>query len=492
MNKFTVLRTYRATDVCGNSATCTQLITVNDNTPPQITCPAPVTVQCAADVPQPNLALVTATDNCAGTVTKTFVSDVTTPGSCANKFTVLRTYRATDVCGNSATCTQLITVNDDTPPSITCPAPVTVQCAADVPIVNIGSVVATDNCAGTVTVTHVSDVTTPGSCVNKFTVLRTYRATDVCGNSATCTQLITVNDNTPPQITCPAPVTVQCAADVPQPNLALVTATDNCAGTVTKTFVSDVTTPGSCANKFTVLRTYRATDVCGNSATCTQLITVNDDTPPSITCPAPVTVQCAADVPIVNIGSVVATDNCAGTVTVTHVSDVTTPGSCVNKFTVLRTYRATDVCGNSATCTQLITVNDNTPPQITCPAPVTVQCAADVPQPNLALVTATDNCAGTVTKTFVSDVTTPGSCANKFTVLRTYRATDVCGNSATCTQLITVNDDTPPQITCPAPVTVQCAADVPTVNIGSVVATDNCAGTVTVTHVSDVTTPGCV
>ena len=158
MNKFTVLRTYRATDVCGNSATCTQLITVNDNTPPQITCPVPVTVQCAADVPQPNLALVTATDNCAGTVTKTFVSDVTTPGTCVNKFTVLRTYRATDVCGNSATCTQLITVNDNTLPSITCPAPVTVQCAADVPAVNIGSVVATDNCAGTVTVTHVGDV----------------------------------------------------------------------------------------------------------------------------------------------------------------------------------------------------------------------------------------------------------------------------------------------------------------------------------------------
>jgi len=80
-----------------------------------------------------------------------------------------------------------------------------------------------------------------------------------------------------------------------------------------------------------------------------------------------------------------------------------------------------------------------TPPTITCPAPVTVQCAADVPAVNIALVTATDNCAGTVAVTHVGDVSA-GTCPEVIT--RTYRAVDVCGNSATCTQIITVRDDT--------------------------------------------------
>ena len=49
--------------------------------------------------------------------------------------------------------TQIITVNDVTAPTITCPAPVTVKAASAVPAVNIASVTASDNCGGGVTVT---------------------------------------------------------------------------------------------------------------------------------------------------------------------------------------------------------------------------------------------------------------------------------------------------------------------------------------------------
>ena len=93
-----------------------------------------------------------------------------------------------------------ITVKDVEAPTITCPAAVTVSCAADVPAVNIAAVVAQDNCSG-VTVTHVDDVISNKTCTNRFTLTRTYKATDASGNSATCTQTITVNDVTPPQIT---------------------------------------------------------------------------------------------------------------------------------------------------------------------------------------------------------------------------------------------------------------------------------------------------
>lgn len=492
-NRFTITRTYRATDECGNSATCTQIILVFDSTPPTLTCPATVTVDCANEVPAPDVNEVTAeSDNCGGIPTITHDGDVTINQTCENRFTITRTYRATDECGNSATCTQTIIVFDDTAPELTCPASVTVQCASDVPPVDITDVTdESDNCGGIPEITHVSDVTTDMTCDNRFTITRTYRATDECGNSTTCTQTIFVFDDTPPALSCPEPVTVTCAFEVPEVNVEdVIVEDDNCGAVPTVEHISDVTTNMTCDNRFEITRTYRATDECGNSATCTQTIIVFDDVPPSLVCPGTVTVECASQVPAVNIEDVVEeSDNCEGTPTIAHISDVTTDMTCVNRFNITRTYIATDECGNSATCTQLIIVSDNTPPTLTCPAGTTVQCASQVPPVNINdVINEADNCNGIPVITHVSDVTTNMTCANRFDITRTYRATDECGNSATCTQFISVFDNTPPVITCPAGVTVQCANQVPAPNTTLVTASDNCGGTATITFVSDVTT----
>ncbi|MBK9658732.1 MAG: HYR domain-containing protein [Chitinophagaceae bacterium] len=359
----------------------------------------------------------------------------------------------------------------------------TVSCAAAVPGPTTAAVTVSDNCPGT-TVVHVGDVISAQTCANRYTITRTYRATDVAGNTAECSQIITVNDVTPPTLTCPANITVSCAAAVPAPNTALVTGvSDNCAGVVTVTHVGDVISSQTCANRYTITRTYRATDVCGNFTDCIQTITVNDITNPTITaCPAPVTVSCAAAVPAVNLAAVVATDNCAGAVTITHVGDVISAQTCANRFVVTRTYRATDVCGNFTNCVQTITVNDVTAPTITtCPANITVSCAAAVPAVNTASVIATDNCAGVVTITHISDVITNQTCPNRYTLTRTYRATDVCGNFSQCTQTITVNDQTAPVITCPANISVTTPVGSCTAVVNfSVTATDNCAGAVTI------------
>ena len=488
-NRYTITRTYRATDVCGNFAECTQIITVNDQTPPVLTCPADITVSCTSAVPAPNTSQVTAvSDNCSGVVTVTWQGDVISNQTCANRYTITRTYRATDVCGNFAQCTQIITVNDQTPPVLTCPAPITVSCASAVPAPNTSLVTGvSDNCGGVVAVTFISDVISNQTCANRYTITRTYRATDVCGNFAECTQIITVNDQTPPVLTCPAPITVSCASAVPAPNTSLVTGvSDNCAGPVTVIFVGDVISNQTCANRYTITRTYRATDVCGNFAECTQIITVNDQTPPVLTCPAPITVSCASAVPAPDISLVTGvSDNCAGVVTITFVSDVISNQTCANRYTITRTYRATDVCGNFAQCTQIITVNDQTPPVLTCPAPLTVSCASEVPAPNPGLVTGvSDNCGGPVTVTFISDVISNQTCANRYTITRTYRATDVCGNFAQCTQIITVNDQTGPVMSCPTNITVNTPSGSCTAVVNfTVTATDNCGGAVTIVSV---------
>jgi hypothetical protein len=51
----------------------------------------------------------------AVTASVTF-TDATTPGTCANNYTITRTFSATDACGNTATASQAITVIDNTPP----------------------------------------------------------------------------------------------------------------------------------------------------------------------------------------------------------------------------------------------------------------------------------------------------------------------------------------------------------------------------------------
>jgi hypothetical protein len=81
-------------------------------------------------------------------------------------------------------------------------------------------------------------------------------------------------------------------------------------------------------------------------------------------------------------------------------------------------------------------VDDTVPPEITCPTAIRVTCGNEVPAPDPPA--ATDNCDDTPLVEWVSDSTPPdGVCPQVF--YRTYRAMDDCGNTATCSQTITVD-----------------------------------------------------
>ncbi len=477
-----ITRTYSVTDDCGNSITVDQTITINDDTNPTASNPAPVTVQCIGDVPAVDINVVTdEADNCTAAPVVAHVGDVSN-GSCPEIIT--RTYSVTDDCGNSITVDQTITINDDTNPTASNPAPVTVQCIGDVPAVDINVVTdEADNCTAAPVVAHVGDVSN-GSCPEIIT--RTYSVTDDCGNSITVDQTITINDDTNPTASNPAPVTVQCIGDVPAVDINVVTdEADNCTAAPVVAHVGDVSN-GSCPEIIT--RTYSVTDDCGNSITVDQTITINDDTNPTASNPAPVTVQCIGDVPAVDINVVTdEADNCTAAPVVAHVGDVSN-GSCPEIIT--RTYSVTDDCGNSITVDQTITINDDTNPTASNPAPVTVQCIGDVPAVDINVVTdEADNCTAAPVVAHVGDVSN-GSCPEIIT--RTYSVTDDCGNSITVDQTITINDDTNPTASNPAPVTVQCIGDVPAVDINVVTdEADNCTAAPVVAHVGDVSNGSC-
>ncbi|MBK6929523.1 MAG: hypothetical protein IPH12_01165 [Saprospirales bacterium] len=72
-------------------------------------------------------------------------------------------------------------------------------------------------------------------------------------------------------------------------------ASDNCDDNLTSPAPTGLLTGGACGG--TITREHKVTDDCGNTKTCNQTITVDDNTLPSITCPDNITVECEDEVP---------------------------------------------------------------------------------------------------------------------------------------------------------------------------------------------------
>ena len=463
------VRLYTATDACGNSSTFEQILTLTDNTAPEFTfVPGDYTIECDQTITYDD---ATATDNCSGA--EVSVSEEIIGGSCPQNYQIVRTFTATDNCDNSATATQTITVQDTTAPELSIPADYTIEC--DQTIV-YDDASATDNC-GEVTITEVQEVT-PGNCAGNYTITREFTAEDECGNSTTLTQTITVQDTTAPILNVPADYTAECSDEHP---LDDASATDNC-GIVTITVVAD-TTAGGCAQAYTVVRTFTASDDCGNSTSGSQTITIVDTTAPSFNeeLPADMTVDCTHP----DAAVLTASDNCQD-VSV-NFEETIDEGSCPNQYTVTRTWSVSDDCGNSASHTQVIEVVDNTAPEFTfVPSDYTAECDEELVFDDAS---ATDNC-GSVTVT-VDEVTNETECAQEYSIVRTFTATDACGNSSTATQTITVQDTTAPVITNAGglmngeTVEVCCEAPDGTITIPAAVDvtfTDNCDADATQTY----------
>ncbi len=342
------------------------------------TCATLPTSAATTDFPQPIQAM-----GCTGSLLVIFSDDNTAPNCCGDN--IVRTYTVFDDANNdgifdpeetNATCSQNITIEAPTSTiTITAPADITVECDGDTSPTNTGEATADDN--GTAVTPTYTDATTTGACGDIIT--RTWSATDACGNTVTEDQIITLDDTTNPVLTLPADVTISCAASDDPSATGTATGTDNCSNaTITHT---DAATTGDClVDGYTIqiVRTWTATDDCGNSVTGNQLINKTDDTPPVLAgVPANITVNCDA---IPAVATVTATDDCSGNPTITF-DETNIPGGsedCSN-YTLSRTWTATDDCGNSASEVQVIHVLNSF--TLTCPADMNVNC---------------DNAAGTV------------------------------------------------------------------------------------------------
>ncbi len=455
-----IFRTWTATDACGNSSTDVQIIVTFDFTAPTFTVPADVTIDCDGDTDPGNTGEILDTlDACGAAITVDF-SDAIIEGGCDGESSIERTWIVSDECLNSSTAVQVITLIDTIGPSFEVPADTSVNCTVDMQS-DFGSPgLITDNCSALTNVTF-SDELVPGECPATDTLYRTWIVSDDCNNTSSQVQTITFIDTIAPLlISCPADATFDCAT--PADTLGLPTYLELCTG-VSITFRDDsvgFTPPGSLGM---ILRTFFGTDGCGNvDSSCIQTIIIQDTLAPTVlTCPEGLTVECPTLTDTSLTGVPTYSDNCFDLedLTLTFIDEVDPVGGACTDQTITRTFYITDPEGNvDSSCVQIITVEDDNAPTFIVPPSITVECDVDVD--NLTLLGNVSNVldCNAIADTSYTD-STPTGCNGTGLIIRSWVVTDVCGNSASAIQVITIQDTEGPTFTVPADVTLNCDED---------------------------------
>ena len=449
--------TFSAVDSLGNVGTATAVVVVADLAPPSLSVPDGIIVPAANSAGTPAtvtsiqelLGAATATDNVDETVTITNdAPDIFPLG------TTTVTFTAVDAAGNSVTGSTGVTVSDLNGPSVTAPLNVTIAAvdADGTPASNanitafLQSASASDNVDAVVAVTSDAPAIFPlGSTVVTFS------ASDLAGNSGSATAIITVTDQTGPDVTLPDVITVAAdnADGTPATNELIAafldgaSASDNVDGMVSVTNNAPATFPlGETAVVFT------ATDAAGNTGSETALITVTDQTAPVISVAQTFSVLGEADGVaateasiVAFIAAVTATDNVDGVIVEVSndAPDVFPFGASILTFT------AADAAGNVGTAETVITVSlDIVLPVISVPDPIAIN--VDMPGDTVtsdneqlvnffSAVTAADNKDGDVTSAVTDDRPSEFSVGQTSV---TFTVSDSAGNIATAVGTVTV------------------------------------------------------
>ncbi len=444
----------------------------------------------------------TATDNCeVASVTYELTGATTGTGTSLDGVTfnageTTITWTATDTSDNTADCSFTVTVEDNEPPTITCPEDIAenTQGGSCHRNINPPAPAYDDNCAIesiTWEMTGASTGSGTGHMGNTTFYAGvtevTYTVTDTSGNAESCSFTVTITDNVPPEITCPADIQQtadpgRCYATLSPADLGEPAVSDNC------TPEEDILVSNNFAALFpngqvpvgTHIITWTAEDASGNTATCEQEITVTDDEPPTFTPPSDITIyvdaNCEYDASVPFTGNVTnVSDNCtpSGDISVSY-SDAIEDGECPGTYIITRTWSVADANGNEATHDQTITVADNRPPSITVPPTIQIECDQDPDDLSLTgEATGSNVCGGEVDIDY-SDEIFPRPCPTEYDIIRTWVATDCSGNTRTGEQTIRVRDTTPPAVEELPTLYVPCPEDVPEPDSTMVVAIDNC------------------
>lgn len=455
--------TVTVTDCAGNFSTHTFYTRIDEVDPVLVAGP---TLNCFATVNAAEIAAIAATDisdNCSDYEDLDIVA--VTTGTCPATVTIT----ATDECGNSSSVSYPgLCIGAGSSVMITVAASNdTVDCSNEAAglaawLADNGGAEATGSGISWTYAPNPIEFGAPDCMTHLKSVEVTFTATDNCGYTDQTTATFYVEDVTPPVVPAIPDTDLTCDSSIPDPDLNLVVgATDDCDALLSIALASNSSNMGTgCpGDPLILLRTYSVTDDYCNTTYVTHTIVIVDDVAPTFTAPANITISvdasCFYNANTAITGDVTdEADNCSSGLNAVY-TDVQTPGiDNPDKIIISRTWTLIDDCGNTAIpLTQIITVQDITPPTINCPDAVLMpgapiegeQCAwwASGLTP-----TFDDNCSG-ASLSYELEGFYSGSSSGIGSVdgrlflegetTVTYTVTDGVGNTTTCSFVVTVN-----------------------------------------------------
>ncbi|MHC0442386.1 gliding motility-associated C-terminal domain-containing protein, partial [Flavobacterium sp. 3-210] len=434
----TTVVTWTFDDGNGNTSTANQNVILDDVTAPIVPILADVTGECSVTPTAP-----TTTDNCAGTITgtTTTVFPITAQG------TTVVVWTFDDGNGNNVTANQNVILDDITPPNIPVLADIIGQCNVIPPVPTT-----TDACAGTIAGITASAF----PIVNPGTTVVTWTFDDGNGNSVTANQNVIIS-----QIALAGTETVVCSTVQPGYNITLSLtgqAPFTAAGTGApgvwsgNTWTSGLISSGTNYNvNLQDASACNSVNITGISPNCCSLSVICPTFPPS-------SVQCYDELP--SAGSLteaqfealgngdgrIADTRCGVVeITASNGADLGCNASVARTYTITE-YADTNNNGvrdagenrvlDTAACTQIIQIHDVTAPVFAEALPEKVIVADCDTIPPAQTLTATDNC-GIATVAF-NEQKIDGDCASRYSLIRTWTASDQCGNQTSFTQTVNV------------------------------------------------------
>ena len=340
-------------------------------------------------------------------------------------------WRATDDAKNNSTATQIITIQDTTPPVITPPNDITLEATSLLTMLN-------STHYGEATVMDIFETTISNNATNTFalgshTIM--WNATDANNNTSTIQQNIILQDTTPPVIDILGESLLIQEYGIPYED-AGATATDTVHGNLTNSIISQ-----NSINIFVVgnyIVTYSATDHSNNIATAIRNITVSDTQVPLLLLIGNHTQTIQYGYNYADAGATAA-DPIDGNITNSITTENPVDTRIVGNYTI--TYAVSDKHQNQAeSITRNVTVQDTVPPIINISnSLITLERGT----PYIGGVRAFDPVDGDITSSIVSQNTVDVNNIGNYTIL--YDVTDVNGNKAEQKSVIvTVQDTNPP------------------------------------------------
>ncbi len=360
------------------------------------------------------------------------------------------TLTVTDGSGNTNSCNLNVSVvaSSSNSSTLTCPADVTVDCSAFTGLTGDYGTATAGGICGNAAPVIISNTFISGDFPTCFVFDRVWS-----DGTNTCTQTITVEDTMDPVLEeAPADTTLTFL----DPNLAIsLNFTDNCLadGSVTSTDDDSNRDPDPCVcnhYNYDLVRYWLAIDACGNQDSVAQIITIVDDSIPRITFPDPLVISndagvCGAQVDL-TIADYISDEAPFSCLDITHnsmfnngnqINDIDgfyPVGSHDIEFTV------EDPCGNVATETLHLVIEDNENVALTCFTFIDVNLDntgnATITEAQILNGNIVDNCGNS---NFTFSLSNSSFNCTDIGPLNstTLTATDQFGNQNTCT--VTVN-----------------------------------------------------